>query len=229
MGNIVILTGAGISAESGIRTFRASDGLWEDHRVEDVATPEGFKRDPRLVHNFYNARRAQLKEVVPNTAHDALTKLQKNHPGDVTIITQNVDDLHERSGAEVIHMHGELKSIFCVNCRRVYSWSEDCFIDTVCEHCHESGTLRPDIVWFGEVPYRMDEITEKISKAEVFVAIGTSGLVYPAAGFVQMAKDYSAKTIEINLEKTAASGYFDQGYYGPATEAVSAWVDAMLQ
>lgn len=226
--NIVILTGAGISAESGIRTFRASDGLWEGHRVEDVATPEAFIRNPALVHQFYNARRAQLKEVRPNAAHQALARLQQEHNGTVTLITQNVDDLHERAGSSVIHMHGELLKIRCTHCLAVHHWTEDCTPDDICPTCGHAGALRPDIVWFGEMPYHMDKIAEALADADIFCAIGTSGLVYPAAGFVREARAYHAKTIEINLEKTAASALFDHGEYDAATIAVSRWVEAVL-
>ncbi|SUO97006.1 Sir2 family NAD+-dependent deacetylase [Suttonella ornithocola] len=226
--NIVVLTGAGISAESGIQTFRASDGLWENHRVEDVATPEGFLRNPELVQQFYNARRAQLKTVKPNAAHTALAKLQQAKQHSVVLVTQNVDDLHERAGAEVIHMHGELKKIRCLSCGEVSFWEEDVDGYVPCPNCGQKACLRPDIVWFGEMPYYMEEIETALLNADVFVAIGTSSIVYPAAGFVQTAKCYGAKTVEINLGKTAASRLFDEGVYGQATEAVSYWVEDVL-
>ncbi|MDO4776536.1 MAG: NAD-dependent deacylase [Cardiobacteriaceae bacterium] len=225
---MVILTGAGISQESGIRTFRASDGLWEDHRIEDVATPEAFARNPALVHRFYNARRAQLfsGSVHENAAHLALARLQRALPGEVMLVTQNVDDLHERAGSDVLHMHGELGKLFCLHCDALLQTQGDCFPETPCPHCGKSGGLRPDIVWFGEMPYHMDCIDRALREAELFVAIGTSGQVYPAAGFVHLAKAAGAKTVEINLERTGA--YFDEGYYGKATIEVPRFVEAVL-
>ena len=228
MCRIVILTGAGISQESGIRTFRASDGLWEDHRIEDVATPEAFARNPALVHRFYNARRAQLfsGEVHENAAHLALARLQRALPDEVMLITQNVDDLHERAGSSVIHMHGELDKLFCLYCDALLQTQDDCFPETLCPNCGKSGGLRPDIVWFGEMPYHMDRIDKALRRAELFVAIGTSGQVYPAAGFVHRAREAGAKTVEINLERTGA--HFDEGYYGKATTEVPRFVEAVL-
>lgn len=229
MENIVILTGAGISAESGIQTFRAADGLWENHRVEEVASPEGFARNPDVVHRFYNARRAQLKQVEPNAAHFALARLQREYAGKVWIITQNVDDLHERAGADVLHMHGELKKVRCQHCQAVMEWLEDCSAQEVCPHCKSHGGLRPHIVWFGEIPFYLLEIEAALSQVDLFVAIGTSGAVYPAAGFVQTARRQGAKTLEINLERTQASAYFTEGRYGKATQTVSDWVQAVLE
>lgn len=228
MQHIVILTGAGISQESGIRTFRASDGLWEEHRIEDVATPEAFARDPALVHRFYNLRRQQLfgGTVHENAAHLALAQLQAAWPEHVTLVTQNIDDLHERAGSTPIHMHGELKKLFCLHCDTVVNTREDCFPDTPCPQCRHTGTLRPDIVWFGEIPYHMNSIEKALRKAEIFVAIGTSGQVYPAAGFVRLAKQAGAKTVEINLEPTGA--LFDEGHYGKATIEVPRFVQAVL-
>lgn len=228
MSCIVVLTGAGVSAESGIQTFRASDGLWENHRVEEVATPEGFARHPELVQRFYNARRAQLNTVRPNAAHFALARLQREFAGEVVLITQNIDDLHERAGASVLHMHGELKKVRCLCCGEVSHWEDEVDAQSVCPRCGAIGALRPDIVWFGEMPYYLDEIEQALSKADVFCAIGTSGVVYPAAGFVQMARYAGAKTMEINLEKTVASSAFMEGKYGPATVAVGHWVDKIL-
>jgi len=229
--SIVILTGAGISAESGIKTFRASDGLWENHRIEDVASPEGFERDPELVQTFYNARRAQLlsPEVQENTAHLALAKLEQQFRGKVTLVTQNIDDLHERAGSQnVLHMHGEILKKRCVvtgeitGCRDVLKTSK------LCDCCHLPGTLRPHIVWFGEMPFYMDEVHAALSECDLFVAIGTSGNVYPAAGFVEIAGQFGAETLEINLEKSNVANVFDHGEYGLATERVPAWVDAVL-
>ncbi|MBR1375850.1 MAG: NAD-dependent deacylase [Cardiobacteriaceae bacterium] len=229
MKNIFILTGAGISAESGIATFRAEDGLWEKHKVEDVATPDGFRRNPELVHNFYNERRRQLKTVTPNAAHFALAKLYNNYSqGIVTIVTQNIDDLHERAGATAIHMHGELEKMLCLNCRKSCLWQEDSSIESICTNCEKRGVLRPDIVWFGEMPYFLAEIESCLLKSSLFVAIGTSGLVYPAAGYVQLARAAKIKTLEMNLEKTAASQFFDAGIYGKAGQTVTEWVEEIL-
>lgn len=229
MRNIVILTGAGISQESGIRTFRASDGLWEDHLIEDVATPQAFARNPALVHRFYNARRQQLYSgtVHDNAAHRALAALEAAMPGKVTLITQNVDDLHERAGSHPIHMHGELGKLYCLHCDAVIDTREDCFPETPCPHCRHTGTLRPDIVWFGEMPYHMAKIEAALHACDLFVAIGTSGQVYPAAGFVALAKRAGAETVEINLEATGA--HFDRGYYGKATIEVPRFVQAVLE
>jgi len=227
--NIVILTGAGISAESGIATFRASDGLWEDHHVEDVATPEGFARDPALVQRFYDARRARLKEVEPNAAHRALARLDAEWPGDLLIVTQNVDDLHERAGAKrLLHMHGELKSAWCLACDGRVAWEEELGHGPACPGCGTAGRLRPDIVWFGEMPYEMDRIDRALMKADLFVSIGTSGAVYPAAGFVQAARYCGARTIELNLEPSQGSIFFHETRIGRAGELVPAWVAEVL-
>ncbi|MEA1071566.1 NAD-dependent deacylase [Sphingomonas sp. LY29] len=227
--NIVILTGAGISAESGIRTFRAADGLWEDHRIEDVATPQAFVRDPALVHRFYDARRANLETVKPNAAHIALAKLDAEWKGDLLIVTQNVDDLHERAGANrLLHMHGELRSGWCLRCNERSGWSGAMGEDSTCPACETVGMVRPDIVWFGEMPYEMERIDEAIMKADLFVSIGTSGAVYPAAGFVQTAKYCGADTLEINLEPSQGSIFFDERRYGPASVEVPKWVSELL-
>lgn len=229
---IVILTGAGISAESGIDTFRAAGGLWENHRVEDVATPEGFAKDPVLVHRFYNLRRAALKTVEPNPAHIALAKLEKGltaSGGQLTLITQNVDDLHERGGAgEVIHMHGILTSMLCGICENRWDYLEDASPEMVCPKCYVKGACRPDIVWFGEMPYAMHVIEERIAQCDLFVSIGTSGAVYPAAGFVQMAKALGKETLELNLERSQGSHFFDESRLGPAGQLVPKWVDEIL-
>ena len=227
--NIVILTGAGISAESGIQTFRDAGGLWEGHRVEQVATPEGFAADPVLVHRFYNLRRAALTTVEPNAAHIALGRLQNVFAGEVTLVTQNVDDLHERGGASrVIHMHGELLFGFCAACSHRWRQAEDLSVETVCPACHTVGGLRPDIVWFGEMPYQMDRIERALRGCDLFVSIGTSGAVYPAAGFVQLAHAYGAQTLELNLEPTQGSAFFSETRNGPATQLVPEWVDSIL-
>jgi NAD-dependent deacetylase len=227
--NIVILTGAGISAESGLATFRDTDGLWEGHRVEDVATPEAFRRDPALVQAFYDARRARLKEVEPNAAHRALARLDAAWPGDLLIVTQNVDDLHERAGAgRILHMHGELNSAWCVACDDRVAWHRDLGDGPACPSCGAAGKLRPDIVWFGEMPYGMERIDAALMSADLFVSIGTSGAVYPAAGYVQTARYLGAQTLEINLEPSQGSLFFDESRTGSAGELVPAWVEEML-
>lgn len=227
--SIVILTGAGISAESGLPTFRDKDGLWEGHRVEDVACPEAFRRNPDLVHKFYNLRRAALKTVAPNAAHLAIARLQREFRGRVTLITQNVDDLHERAGSPgVIHMHGELTKARCVHCDSDCHWEGDMETDTPCPVCRRTGGMRPDIVWFGEIPYHMERIEGVLEDADIFAAIGTSGHVYPAAGFVMAAKFAGAETIEINNAQTQVSGSFGSHLTGPATVEVPLWVDRLL-
>ena len=226
-GHIVILTGAGVSAESGLPTFRGPDGLWEGHRVEDVATPEAFDRDPHLVHRFYNLRRRALDSVGPNAAHLAIARLQRERR--VTLVTQNVDDLHERAGSTgVIHMHGELRKALCTRCGARTEWIDDMEVDTPCPACGKTGGMRPDIVWFGEMPYRMEEIESALMDADLFAAIGTSGNVYPAAGFVRTARFAGARTIEFNNAGTAVSGFFEDHRVGPATVEVKRWVDNLL-
>lgn len=227
--NIVILTGAGVSAESGVGTFRDNGGLWENHRVEDVATPEGFARDPALVHRFYDARRAALHTVEPNPAHVALAKLEREWRGNVLLVTQNVDDLHERAGSNsLIHMHGELNSAWCRACDRRMEWTHDLGDGPACPACGVEEKLRPDIVWFGEMPYRMDEIYGWLQNCDLFVSIGTSGAVYPAAGFVREASAMGAQTLELNMEPSEGSAWFDEARHGPAGELVPAWVEEML-
>ena len=227
--NIVVLTGAGISAESGLATFRGPDGLWEGHRVEDVATPEAFARDPGLVHKFYDARRERLGEVEPNAAHLALARLDAEWPGQLLIVTQNVDDLHERAGAKrLLHMHGELTSGWCLGCDERFQWRGPMGTGACCPICQVSGAVRPDIVWFGEMPYEMERIDQALMTADMFVSIGTSGAVYPAAGFVQTARYCGAHTLEINLEPSQGSLFFDERCYGPAGVEVPRWVDELL-
>ena len=228
--SIVILTGAGISAESGIKTFRASDGLWEDHRIEDVATPEGFSKDPWLVHKFYNMRRQQLLSdgIKPNKAHIALAELEKNERLDVLVVTQNIDNLHERGGTKnIIHMHGELLKSFCKQTATRFSTEFDVTPESLCECCQQASNLRPDIVWFGEMPYQMDEIDKAISQCDLFISIGTSGNVYPAAGFVQMANQSGAHTLELNLEPSLVESEFKEKIYGKATDIVGAYLDSI--
>ena len=228
--NIVILTGAGISAESGLATFRGPDGLWEGHRVEDVATPEAFARDPALVQRFYDARRANLARVEPNAAHRALARLDAEWPGELLIVTQNVDDLHERAGAKrLLHMHGELKSGLVPRLRRAHAPGRARWATArPARNAASPGRLRPDIVWFGEMPYEMERIDRALMDADLFVSIGTSGNVYPAAGFVQTARYVGARTLEMNLEPSLGSYLFDESRTGKAGELVPAWVEEML-
>lgn len=228
--NIVILTGAGISAESGLATFRGPDGLWEGHRVEDVATPEAFASDPALVHKFYNARRARLDEVEPNAAHRSLAKLDAEWPGELLLITQNVDNLHERSGARrLLHMHGELTSGWCLACDERFPWSGPMDERSSCPNCQVAGRVRPDIVWFGEMPYEMERIDQALMSCDLFASIGTSGAVYPAAGFVQTARYCGAHCVEINLEPSQGSIFFDDRRYGSAGVEVPKWVGEVLE
>ncbi|WCT71944.1 NAD-dependent deacylase [Sphingomonas naphthae] len=226
--NIVILTGAGVSAESGLATFRGPDGLWEGHRVEDVCTPEAFARDAGFVHRFYDMRRAALETVAPNAAHEALARLDREWPGELLIVTQNVDDLHERAGASrVLHMHGELRSAWCLDCDARSGWTGPLGDAPECPACG-ARALRPDIVWFGEIPYQMERIEAALARADLFVSIGTSGAVYPAAGFVRAARAYGAETLELNLEASQGSFAFDETRRGPASVLVPEWVAEML-
>lgn len=228
--NIVILTGAGVSAESGVKTFRDNGGLWEDHRIEDVATPEGFARDPALVHRFYDARRAALASVAPNPAHEALAQLDAAWEGGVLLVTQNVDDLHERAGSQrLIHMHGELKRAWCRVCDARMEWALPLGDGPLCLHCDTAGALRPDIVWFGEMPYAMDAIYAALRECDLFVSIGTSGAVYPAAGFVREAREMGAQTLELNMEPSEGSGWFHEARHGPASELIPEWVEETLK
>ena len=230
--NIVILTGAGISAESGIDTFRAGanggPSLWEQHRVEDVATPEGFARDPELVLRFYDMRRAAIQTKQPNPAHHALARLDAEWTGELLIVTQNVDDLHERAGARrVLHMHGEHLNAWCSACDVRSPWRETLIDRPPCPACGKHA-LRPDVVWFGEMPYRMNEIDAALRRADLFVSIGTSGAVYPAAGYVRTARDLGTATLELNLERSQGSRWFAETRLGPASEIVPAWVAQVL-
>ena len=227
--NLVVLTGAGISAESGLRTFRAADGLWEDHRVEDVATPQAFRRDPDLVQRFYDERREGILAAAPNPAHRALARLDAEWDGELLIVTQNIDDLHERAGAKrVLHMHGEGLAAWCTACDARHRWTGTLRDGPACPACG-AAALRPDIVWFGEMPYRMDEIFAALARADLFVSIGTSGAVYPAAGFVEQARSAGARTLELNLERSQGSHWFDESRLGPASEQVPAWVEEVLR
>lgn len=229
--NIVVLTGAGISAESGIRTFRDQDGLWESHHIEDVATPEGYRRDPALVQDFYNQRRQQLLSdtVAPNAAHQALAKLEQELDGKVTIVTQNIDNLHEAAGTRnIIHMHGELLKAQCSQTGQAVNWQGDISLDDHCHCCQMPAPMRPNVVWFGEMPIGMDRIHDVLVEADLFISIGTSGAVYPAAGFVHEATMHGAHTIELNLEPSEVEDEFAEKRYGPASVMVPELVDELL-
>mgnify|MGYP001810359138 CR=1 FL=1 len=229
-GPIVILTGAGISKESGLDTFRDADGIWARVRIEDVATPEGFRRDPARVQAFYDARRRGLDAVAPNPAHLALARLERDWPGGVLLVTQNIDDLHERAGSRaLVHMHGELRKVRCVACGAVDRWDGDVGVGAACPACGRAGRLRPHVVWFGEVPLEMDRILAALEHCALFVSIGTSGHIYPAAGFVAAVRERGhAHTVELNLEPSQGSALFDDRRHGPATQVVPAFVDDLL-
>lgn len=230
--SIVVLTGSGISAESGLKTFRDNNGLWEDHRVEEVATPEAFAANPEIVHQFYNQRRKQLlgDGVHPNSAHKALASFQKQFPGKLSIITQNVDNLHERAGStNVIHMHGELLKVTCTRSGKRFDCTTSIDTNSQCQCCGVQGTLRPDIVWFGEVPKSMDLIESLLAGCDLFLSIGTSGTVYPAAGFKQIASSLGARTVELNLEASSRYSGFDESYYGRAGEIVPLYLEQLEQ
>jgi NAD-dependent deacetylase len=227
---IVVLTGAGISRESGLSTFRDADGIWAKVRVEDVATPEAFARDPERVHGFYNARRAQLGAggVAPNPAHHALAELERRWPGSFLLVTQNIDDLHEQAGSRrLLHMHGELNRARCGRCDAATDWPCDLATTTACPACGLHGGMRPDVVWFGEIPYHMDRINAALARCGLFVSIGTSGSVYPAAGFVAEVRG-RARTVELNLEPSEGARLFDEARHGPATKIVTAFVAQLL-
>lgn len=231
-GSIVILTGAGISKESGLETFRDKDGIWSKVRLEDVATPEGFHRDPATVHAFYNARRRNLAEggVAPNPAHVALARLERDWKGKVLIVTQNIDDLHERAGStRLIHMHGELLKIRCRHCSIPRRWTADLDISQPCPDCGRTGTLRPHVVWFGEMPLEMENILAALDDCALFVSIGTSGHVYPAAGFVAAVRRRGkAHTVELNLEPSEGACLFHESRSGPASELVPAFIEQLI-
>ncbi|MDV7339918.1 Sir2 family NAD+-dependent deacetylase [Terasakiella sp. A23] len=231
-GTIVILTGAGISRESGLDTFRCKGGIWDQVDLEDVATPEGFQRNPKMVQDFYNARRAQLVEdkPEPNPGHLALARLEREWPGRVLIVTQNIDNLHEAAGNKnIIHMHGELMKIRCNHCGEILHWEENLDPGDPCPACSQTGTLRPHVVWFGEIPLQMEEIYEALEDADLFMSIGTSGNVYPAAGFVQAVRQMGdCHTVELNLDPSEGATLFEETIYGPASEVVRTYVEKLL-
>jgi NAD-dependent deacetylase len=233
--NLVILTGAGISQESGLETFRDAGGIWAQVRVEDVATPEGFARNPALVHDFYNLRRRRLlaEDVTPNLAHRALARLESAWEaagmGEFLLVTQNIDDLHERAGtAQIIHMHGEILKARCLACESVLAWREDHSLETRCPDCAAIGRLRPQVVWFGEMPFGMDRIFDALGRSQLFLSIGTSGNVYPASAFVELARAAGAHTVELNLEPSQGAALFTEARHGPASEVVPSYVETLL-
>lgn len=228
--NIVILTGAGVSAESGLATFRDRDGIWSKVRIEDVATPEAFQRDPARVQAFYNTRRRDHAKALPNAAHAALSHLEQAHRGHVLVVTQNIDALHEAAGQRnLIHMHGALLKAWCLGCGRRSAWTTDIEPGSICPRCDLKGRLRPDVVWFGEMPYQMPQIEKALTDADLFISIGTSGNVYPAAGFVTLAKRAGAHAVELNLEPSEGASLFDEAIHGPATNVVPRFVERLLR
>ncbi|MBP5353416.1 MAG: NAD-dependent deacylase [Alphaproteobacteria bacterium] len=227
--NIVILTGAGISAESGLATFRSSNGLWNNHRVEDVATIEAYWRNPDYVHQFYNEMRPELYNAKPNPAHLCITELQKKYPAHIAVVTQNVDTLHEKAGNQnVFHIHGQINQIVCMNCGHVFETWGDVSSEDKCEHCGTTGMLKPNIVFFGESLLYMDQVDRLLNSCDLFVSVGTSGVVYPAAGFVQFAKMFGADTYEFNMEETSNNSLFDKHIYGPAGTTLPQFVQQLL-
>lgn len=226
---VVVLTGAGISAESGVDTFRDRNGIWSKVDYRDVATPDGFARNPAKVHDFYNERRRRMRGIRPNAAHEALARLETAFKGSLLLVTQNIDDLHESAGSKkLLHMHGELNSALCEACGMRRPWSGDMSINSQCPWCRTTGRMRVDVVWFGEMPYHMDEIDKALDACDLFVSIGTSGNVYPAAGFVEQAKAVGARTVELNLERSEGYSSFDEAQYGPATKIVPVYVERLL-
>lgn len=227
---IVILTGAGLSAESGLATFRDKGGIWAHYDYREVATPQGFMRNPALVHEFYNMRRRDLLKVAPNAAHMALARLEREHTGEVLIVTQNIDNLHEAAGSRnLIHMHGELLRSMCAECGARHDCRDDLSVETECTSCGLPGGMRPDVVWFGEMPYQMERIGKALARADLFISIGTSGNVYPAAGFVADARAAGAHTLELNLEPSEGASMFAEAMHGPATAIVPDYVERLLK
>ncbi len=228
--NALVELSKDFTKESGIDTFRDKGGIWSKVDYRDVATTEGFARNPDRVHEFYNMRRRRVREVEPNAAHVALARLEREFAGDVLVVTQNVDSLHERAGTQkLIHMHGQHDQVLCNNCGQRFPWDSDLSREMPCPACHLAGTLRPDVVWFGEMPYQMGRIQRALATADLFVSIGTSGNVYPAAGFVQQARQHGAHTLELNLEPSEGASYFAEAHHGKATEVVPAWVESVLR
>lgn len=227
---IAVLTGAGISAESGLATFRSSNGLWNNHKVEDVASIEGFERNPALVHDFYNDLKLEIQKAKPNAAHLAVTRLQREYPAEVNVITQNVDTLHEKAGCKnVYHIHGQINQAVCLNCGHILETWGDVDTQTVCPHCNITGMMKPNIVFFGENLLCMDKVDTILRTCDLFVSVGTSGVVYPAAGFVQIAKYYGADTIEFTLDMTANNYLFDRHVYGKAGETLPSYVEELIK
>jgi len=227
---IVILTGAGISAESGVSTFRDKGGIWSQYDVNDVATPEGFARNPELVHEFYNMRRRFHKDVKPNAAHFALAELEKDLDTDVLLVTQNVDSLHHQAGSRnLLHMHGEITKVRCQYCQAIEVWAEDLSTEIACGNCKQAGGLRPHVVWFGEMPLELERIYSALAQCDLFLSIGTSGTVYPAAGFVAEANAHGARTVELNLEPSQGESMFAEKIYGPATQIVPSYVQDLIR
>ncbi len=227
---IVILTGAGISAESGLGTFRDKDGIWTKYDLEEVATPQGFRRNPDFVHGFHNELRVNLGNYRPNPAHHALARLETGHPGEVLVVTQNVDDLHERAGSRnLIHMHGELYKVRCAHCAAVTRWEEPLWQATACPACGQSQGMRPHVVWFGEMPFEMGRIQDALDACDLFISVGTSGHVYPAAGFVEEVRRAGrAHTVELNLEPSEVISLFAEAVHGPASQVVPDYVEGLL-
>lgn len=227
---IAVLTGAGISAESGLATFRSSNGLWNNHKVEDVASIEGFERNPALVHDFYNDLKLEIQKAKPNAAHLAVTRLQREYPAEVNVITQNVDTLHEKAGCKnVYHIHGQINQAVCLNCGHILETWDDVDTQTVCPYCNIAGMMKPNIVFFGENLLCMDKVDTILRTCDLFVSVGTSGVVYPAAGFVQIAKYYGADTIEFTLDMTANNYLFDRHVYGKAGETLPSYVEELIK
>ncbi|GJL99525.1 MAG: NAD-dependent protein deacylase [Methyloligella sp.] len=227
---ILILTGAGLSAESGLGTFREENGIWSKYNFEEVATPEGYAADPKRCLDFYNMRRDLHHKATPNTAHKALARLEAEYPGEVVIVTQNIDSLHEAAGSHrIIHMHGQIDRVKCNDCGTTYDYPYGTIeVNSICPSCNVQGQQRPDVVWFGEMPYDLDEIQKEIDSCFLFISIGTSGSVYPAAGFVNMARKAGAHTVELNLEPSDGAVQFHEAHQGKATEIVPRYVDKLM-
>lgn len=229
--NIVFLTGAGISAESGLSTFRSENGLWNNHRVEDVATIEAFEKNPEFVHEFYNILRPELFNAQPNAAHLAITKLQKTlKKCNINIITQNVDMLHEKAESKnIYHIHGQINQLICLNCGHIMETWDEAHSSDICSHCKTQGMIKPNIIFFGETPLFLDEVDHLLKTCDLFISVGTSGVVYPAAGFVQIAKLYGAETYEFNMEKTSNNYMFDHHIFGKSGSTLPIFIDELIK